>query len=116
MAEGHEASHELLDVLDVPDLAHFRDGRDFIGVCFYATLSDDVPQELALGDTEGALFWVQFVVETTEAVESFFQVGDETTTLSGLHDNVIDIDLHVAPYLPFETKLHTPLVCGPCVL
>jgi hypothetical protein len=43
MAEGCEASHEPLDVLDVPDLAYFSNGQDFVGVCFDAVLSDDVP-------------------------------------------------------------------------
>jgi hypothetical protein len=33
-----------------------------------------------------------------------------------LHDNVIDVDLQVVLYLPFETELHTPLVCSPCIL
>jgi hypothetical protein len=42
-----------------------------------------------------------------EAVEGFFQVSDETAALSGLHDDVIDIDLQVVPYLPFEIELHT---------
>jgi hypothetical protein len=31
------------------------------------------------------------------------------------HD-VVDIDLEVAPYLLFEAKLHTPLVCCPHIL
>jgi hypothetical protein len=26
VAEGHKASHESLDVLDIPDLAYFGDG------------------------------------------------------------------------------------------
>jgi hypothetical protein len=56
MAEGCEASHELLDVLDVPDLSYFSDGRDFVRVYFDATLGDDVPQELALGDPKVAFF------------------------------------------------------------
>jgi hypothetical protein len=51
-----------------------------------------------------------------EFIEGFFQVGDDTAALSGLHDDVIDIDLQVVPYFPFETELHTPLVGGPCVL
>jgi hypothetical protein len=33
-----------------------------------------------------------------------------------LHDNIIEVDLQVAPYLPFEAELLTPLVCGHCVL
>jgi hypothetical protein len=41
-AQGHEASHVLLNALDVPDLAYFSDGRDLVGVCFDAALSDDV--------------------------------------------------------------------------
>jgi hypothetical protein len=43
-----------LDVLDIHDLAYFSDGRDFVMVCFDATLGDDVPQELVPGDPEGA--------------------------------------------------------------
>jgi hypothetical protein len=43
MAEGCEASHELLNVLDVPDLAYFSDGQDLVGVHFDCTLGDDVP-------------------------------------------------------------------------
>jgi hypothetical protein len=42
--EGCKASHELLNVLDSPDLAYFSDGRNLIGVCFNAALGDDVPQ------------------------------------------------------------------------
>jgi hypothetical protein len=43
MVEGREASHELLDVLDIPDLANFCDSRDLVGVHFDAVLRDDVP-------------------------------------------------------------------------
>jgi hypothetical protein len=57
-AEGREVPHEPLNVLDVPNLTHFGDGRNLVRVCFDASLGDDVPQELALGDSEGAFFWV----------------------------------------------------------
>jgi hypothetical protein len=53
--EGREASHEPLNVLNVPDLAYFSDCRNLVGVHFDAMLGDDVPQELALGDSEGVL-------------------------------------------------------------
>jgi hypothetical protein len=53
-AEGRETSHELLNILDVPDLAYFSDGRDVVGVRFNVALGDDVPQELSPGDPEGA--------------------------------------------------------------
>jgi hypothetical protein len=43
MAEDREASHEPLDFLDVPDLGHFSNGRDFVRVYLDATLGDDVP-------------------------------------------------------------------------
>jgi hypothetical protein len=43
MAEGREASHEPLDVLDIPDLAYFSDGRYLVGVRFDAMLGDEVP-------------------------------------------------------------------------
>jgi hypothetical protein len=79
-------------------------------------LGDDVPEELASGDPKGALFWVQLDVEVPEVVEGFLQVSYETATLSGLHNDVIDINLQVVPYSPFEIELHTPLVGGPYVL
>jgi hypothetical protein len=49
MAEGREASHELLDIVDAPYLAYFSDGQDFVRVCFNAALGDDVTQEHFLG-------------------------------------------------------------------
>jgi hypothetical protein len=116
MAEGREASHKSLDILDIPDLAYFRDSRDLIGVCFNAALADDVPQEFAPGDLKGALFQVQLDVEVPEVSKSFFQVGIETATLSGLYNDVINIDLQVAPDLSFEIELHTPLLGGPHIL
>jgi hypothetical protein len=48
-----------------------------------------------------------------EVNEGFLKVGDETAALSGLYDDVINIELQVAPDLSFETELHTPLVGGP---
>jgi hypothetical protein len=116
MTEGHEASNEPLDVLDIPDLAYFNTGRDLIGVLFDVALGDDGPQELALGDLKGALFYVQLDVEASDVSEDFFQIGNETAALPGLDDDVVNVDLQVAPNLPFKIGLHTPLVGGPHVL
>jgi hypothetical protein len=116
VAEGREVPHEPLNVLDVPNLIHFGDGRNLIRVCFDASLDDDVPQELALGDSEGAFFWVQLDAESLEVVEGFLQVGNEVAALSRLRDDVIDVDVQVAPYLLFEAELHTPLVRSPYIL
>jgi hypothetical protein len=115
-AEGREASHELLNVLDVSDLTYFSDGRNLVGVRFDTALGDDVPQELAPGDSESVFLWVQLNVELPEVVEGFLQVSDEVVALSRFHDDIVDIDLQVAPYLSLEVELHIPLVCGPCVL
>jgi hypothetical protein len=94
-----------LDVLDIVDLAYLINGQDLVGVCFDAMLGDDVPQELAPGEPECALFWVQLDVDAPEVSEGFFQVSDETTTLLGLHDDVVTIDLQVVHDFPFETRL-----------
>jgi hypothetical protein len=40
--DGLEASHEPLNILDIPDLAYFGDGRHLIRVHFDAMLGDDV--------------------------------------------------------------------------
>jgi hypothetical protein len=58
MAEGCEAPHEPLDVLDIPDLMHFDNGQDLVRIWFDAALGDDVPQKFAPGDHKGAFFWV----------------------------------------------------------
>jgi hypothetical protein len=68
------------------------------------------------GGSEGAFFQVQFNVAPSEVVEGFLQVRHEAAALSGFYHNVIDINLEVAPYLLFEAKLHTLLVCSPHVL
>jgi hypothetical protein len=57
-AEGYEIAHEPLNIIDVPDLAHFGNDQNIVGVCLDAALSDDVPQELAPGDPEGAFLWI----------------------------------------------------------
>jgi hypothetical protein len=44
-----------LNILDVPNLAYFGDGRG-VGVHFDDVVDDDVTQELSLGDIKGALF------------------------------------------------------------
>jgi hypothetical protein len=113
VVEGCEASHESLDVLDIPDLPYLGDGRDLVRVSFDVALGDNVPQEHAPGDPKRALLWVQPDVKVPEAIKGFLKVGDETVALSGLHDDVIDIDFQVAPYLPFEIELHALLVGGP---
>jgi hypothetical protein len=82
-----------LNVLDVPDLTHFGDGRGLVEVCFDAMLGDDVPQELAPGDSEGAFLLVQLNVEPTEVVEGFLKVRDESAALSRLYHHFIDTDL-----------------------
>jgi hypothetical protein len=46
MAEGREASHKSLDILDIPDLAYFRDVRDLFRVCFDAARGDDYTRSL----------------------------------------------------------------------
>jgi hypothetical protein len=51
-----------------------------------------------------------------EVGKGFLQVEDEAAALPGLHDNVIDVDLQIAPDLPLKAGLHTPLVGGPRVL
>jgi hypothetical protein len=104
-----------LNVFNVTDLAQFDDGRNLIRVCFDAALGDDVPQEFALRDFNGAFLQVQLNLELPKVVEGFFQVGNEAVALLRLYDDVVDIDLLVAPYLPFEAELHAPLVYSPRV-
>jgi hypothetical protein len=43
MAASHEATHEPLNILDIPDLVYFSDVRDLVGVHLDVMLADDVP-------------------------------------------------------------------------
>jgi hypothetical protein len=70
-----------LNVFDILDRIHLSYGRDFVLVYFGTAFSDDVPQVLPLGDSEGAFFWVPLDVEPLEVVEVFFQIKDEAITL-----------------------------------
>jgi hypothetical protein len=48
VAEGSEAPHEPLNVFNVPDLAHFGNGQNLVGVYFNAALGDDDPRILLM--------------------------------------------------------------------
>jgi hypothetical protein len=61
-AEGHEASHESLNVLDILDWTHPDDGRDLVEVGFNTAFGNDVPQELPPGDSDSAFLRVQLDV------------------------------------------------------
>jgi hypothetical protein len=49
-------------------------------------------------------------------VEGFLQVGYEVAANSRFYNDVIDIDLRIAPYSLFEAKMQTSLVSSPHVL
>jgi hypothetical protein len=66
--ESCEAPHEPLHIFNVPDMAHFSDGRNLVKVRIDAALDAVVPQELALGDSEGAFLRVQLNVEPPDVV------------------------------------------------
>jgi hypothetical protein len=74
------------------------------------------PRSFPPGDTKDAFFWVQLNVELPEVIEGFFQIRDEAATLSGFYHDVVNVHLEVTHYLLFETKLHAPLICSPCLL
>jgi hypothetical protein len=68
------------------------------------------------GGCEGAFVRVLHNFELPEVVECFLHVGDEAAAPFSFDDDVINIDFQVAPYLPLEAELHTPLIGGPCIL
>jgi hypothetical protein len=72
LATSGDAPHEPLDILAIPDLAYFGDSRDFVRVCFNVALGDDVPQEFASRDPDGAFFQFQPNVKASEVCECFF--------------------------------------------
>jgi hypothetical protein len=48
-----------------------------------------------------------------EVGEGLFQVGEGAIALPGFYDDVIDVDLQIAPDLSLKAGLHTPLVGAP---
>jgi hypothetical protein len=78
-----------------------------------AAFGNDIAQEVPPKVSKSAFFWVQLDVESSKVIEGFFQIGDETTALSRLYHDVVDVDLEVMPYLLFEAKMHKPLICSP---
>jgi hypothetical protein len=69
IAEGDEASHKPLDALDTPDLTHFSNDQDLVGVCFDAAFSDDIPQELASGDLKEHFFRFSLMLKRLRLVK-----------------------------------------------
>jgi hypothetical protein len=61
-------------VLNIPDWTHFDDGRDLVRVRFDAVLGDDVPQEHALGNSEGAVLQVLIMLNCRR----FFKVSSRS--------------------------------------
>lgn len=59
---------------------------------------------------------VQFNPEPLEVGERLFQADDEVVRFLCLHDDVIDIDLCVAPNLVSEALEHATLVRGSSIL
>jgi hypothetical protein len=68
-AEGYEAPHETLDVLDIYDLTHFGNDRDLVRICFDAALGDDVPQKFISGDIKGAFFGFSLMLKRLRLVK-----------------------------------------------
>jgi hypothetical protein len=108
-----EAPHEPLDILGISDLAYFSDSQDFVRICFNATVGDDVPQEFASGDAEGAFFQIQPDVKASEVCKGFLQVIDEAIAMPSPYNDVINVDLQITPNLSLETGLHALLVGSP---
>jgi hypothetical protein len=113
LAWSGEAPHELLDILDILDLAYFSNSRDFVRTCFNATLGDDVPKEFASGHLEGAFFWIRPDVKASKVCEGFLQVVVEAITSPCIYNDVINIDCQITPNLSLETGLYAPLVGSP---
>ena len=59
---------------------------------------------------EKAFLRIQLDFIAIEVVEGFSQVVDERGGVSGLDDDVVDIDLDIPTNLLPEAGLHTPLI------
>jgi hypothetical protein len=107
---------KLLDPELGSDAEAVDEGLILCHIVCCAEMQSNHIKELAPGDFEGAILWIQLNVEPPEVVEGFLYVGDDVAALSILYHDVIDMDIEIAPNFLFEAKLHTPLVCSPCVL
>jgi hypothetical protein len=66
-------------------LTFLADDQNLIRVHFDVALSDDIPHELASGDSEGAFLRVQLNAEQPKVVEGFFHIGNEAAALLRFH-------------------------------
>ena len=57
---------------------------------------DDEPKQLAGGNAEDALLGVELDAVPSEIGKSLLQVGDEVVGLSGLDNDVVDVDFKVS--------------------
>ena len=76
----------------------------------------DEPEELARVNTEGALGGVESHVVPSQRVESLGQVGQVSRRRATFYNHIVDVDLHVSPYLVSKHFVHSPLIRSPNVL
>jgi len=93
--------------------SHVENRLDFRGVWAYAVAADDIAELYAGGNPKNAFFGVKFPFIPVQFLESLVEVVDQSVSISGFHDDVIDVCLdQVVAYFVMEALLDGTLICG----
>ena len=91
------------------DRPHVGDGRDFLRVGLNASLGNDEPQELALGDSKDTLLGIEFHAFRSQTLECRFKVREEVRGFPCLDNDVIDVSLDRSAVVLSEHVVHGPM-------
>jgi hypothetical protein len=113
--QGHKASHDSLNSLDVFYWTHVCDYRHLFWVGFDGAFRYDEPQKHASWDTEDTLLGVESDTFGPHASEGCFEIRDGVTGFCCLHYVVVDVGLDHRANVIVEDMVHATLICGACI-
>jgi hypothetical protein len=71
---------------------------------------------LSYGHPEGTLLQVELDAIAVEVGKGFSQIFEQTVSLRGFYNDVVDVDFDIAADLLLQACLHTPLIGGSGIL
>ena len=89
---------------------------NLVGIQFYSSVSDHVPEELASPHTKGALVSIEMQLVPSEYFKYIREVANMPLLFFAFHHLIIIVYLHrMTDLLPKHSR-HHPLISGPCIL
>ena len=112
----HQASGELLHLLQILGLVHPFDCGYLLGIAFDSSFREEKSQELAGWNTEHTLLWVELDLVGAQIGECLLEVIQECDSLDLLHHQIIYIHMQVSAELGVRGSLDGALIGSTSIL